>query len=73
MSSMARILTDRDPGDEARAPLDVIRWRYEELCRAGYPAEEAILLAERPDVDLHGAVDLIADGASISQALRILL
>lgn len=52
--------------------LDVLNWRYEELERAGYPTDIAITLAERHDVDLHMACELLAAGATIHQALRIL-
>jgi hypothetical protein len=56
-----------------RLGLDVIDWRYRCLERAGFSVEEAILLAERGDVDLHAAVALLERGASAEQALRILL
>lgn len=72
----ARVLTDRDAGDEsgpALRDLDVLNWRYEELERAGYPADVAIALSSRPDVDLHQACDLLRQGATVSEALRILL
>jgi len=52
--------------------LDVLSWRYEELERAGYPTDIAIALAERFDVDLHVACDLLARGATMHEALRIL-
>jgi len=55
-----------------RLGLDVLNWRYEELERAGYPVEVAIALAERGDVDLHLAVGLLARGASVGEAVRIL-
>ena len=54
-----------------RLGLDVLSWRFEELERAGYPVEVAIILAERSDVDLHLAVGLLARGASVDEALRI--
>ena len=52
--------------------LDVLSWRYEELGRAGYPPDVAILLSSRSDVDLHVACDLLGKGATIHEALRIL-
>ncbi len=67
------VLTDRDPGDETLTPLDVLAWRMEELHRAGYPTLTAIHLAENPRVNLHQACDLLKHGASVEQALRILL
>ena len=52
--------------------LDVVAWRYECLEDAGYPVEMAITLAERADVDLHLACELLERGASVKNALRIL-
>jgi hypothetical protein len=52
--------------------LEVLNWRYEELERAGYPTDIAIMLAERGDVDLHDACALLRQGATIHQALSIL-
>ena len=52
--------------------LDVVSWRYDQLCDAGYPADIAVMLAERGDVDLHTAVELLEHGASVHDALRIL-
>ena len=49
------------------------RWRAEELERAGYTARDAQKLAQRHDVDLHHAVDLIRNGCSPDLALAILL
>ena len=59
------------------APLpyrgQVFEWRLERLRQCGYPAREAAALAERRDVDLHGAVDLLRQGCPVELALRILL
>ena len=52
--------------------LDVLNWRFSQLCDAGYPVEEAILLSKRADVDLHFARRLLERGASVQVALRIL-
>ena len=52
--------------------IDVLNWRYECLEDAGYPVIEAIALAERAHVDLHEACALLASGASVEQAVRIL-
>ena len=49
------------------------RWRAEELERAGYEAASASLLATRPDVDLHDAIDLLRNGCAPELALQILL
>jgi len=50
----------------------VVGWRFDELCRAGYGQREALELADRPDVDLHLAVELMRRGCSTETALRIL-
>jgi hypothetical protein len=49
------------------------RWRAGELERAGYEAAAAAVLASRPDVDLHYAIDLIRAGCQHELALQILL
>jgi len=49
------------------------QWRHEELQRAGYDAESALVLAACHDVDLHGAVELLKRGCTIDLALQILL
>jgi hypothetical protein len=51
----------------------VEHWRAEELIRAGYEANDAIALAARHDIDLHGAIDLVGAGCPVELALRILL
>jgi hypothetical protein len=51
-------------------------WRLEQLLNAGYPLDEAMLLAALPwhQVDLHFAVDLVTErGCSAQLAARILL
>jgi hypothetical protein len=70
---MPRVLSDRDPDDETVAPLDVLAWRMERLHQAGYSPLTAIRLAEHPEIDLHVACDLLKRGASVPEALRILL
>jgi hypothetical protein len=49
------------------------RWRFEALVRAGYQPAAARRIAERPDIDLHVAVDLLEQGCSPELALSILL
>lgn len=62
--------TEVTPFDE----YAVIRaWRALELERAGYPAEAAAEIADRYDIDLHRAVDLLGAGCSVELALRIVL
>jgi hypothetical protein len=61
--------------DEALLPdaEHIVGWRFEQLVRAGYRREAATCLAERPEVDLHLAADLLAQGCPPETALRILL
>jgi len=49
------------------------QWRHEELERAGYDSESAIVLAASHDVDLHAAVNLLDRGCTVDLALQILL
>lgn len=51
----------------------VERWRAEELVRAGYDPDAAADLACRPDVDLHGAIELLERGCPAELAVQILL
>jgi hypothetical protein len=48
-------------------------WRHQELQRAGYDAESALVLAASHDVDLHDAVRLLKLGCTVDLALQILL
>ena len=48
-------------------------WRAEQLELAGYGAAAAAELAMRQDVDLHRAVEMLADGCPAELALKILL
>jgi hypothetical protein len=56
--------------DEA---ITVVAWRCDELRRAGYGPEDALLLAITPHVDLHLATDLVARGCPPAVAARVLL
>lgn len=49
------------------------QWRHEELERAGYDPESALVLAASNDVDLHSAVNLLRRGCTVDLALQILL
>jgi tRNA U38,U39,U40 pseudouridine synthase TruA len=51
----------------------VERWRAEELERAGYAPDTAVILAGRTDVDLHAAVRLLERGCAPELAAEILL
>lgn len=50
----------------------VVRWRAQELERAGYSPAAAAELAERNDVDLHRAIELLESGCPVDLALDIL-
>jgi len=67
-------ISDRDPGDEMPSVRDltIVSWRFDCLEDAGYPTDIAVMLAERGDVDLHAACELLGRGATIHQALQIL-
>jgi hypothetical protein len=49
------------------------QWRHQELERAGYDSESALVLAASHDVDLHDAVRLLHRGCTVELALQILL
>jgi hypothetical protein len=49
------------------------QWRHQELERAGYDSESALVLAASHDVDLHDAVALLRRGCTVDLALQILL
>ena len=67
-------LEERVAAVVAEADTDgVVRWRYEELRRAGYQPVDAARLARTRRVDLHVAVDLLRLGCAAPTALRILL
>jgi hypothetical protein len=51
----------------------VEQWRAQELERAGYEARDAAQLAQRADIDLHYAIDLVERGCTHELAMRILL
>ena len=58
---------------DAGAAEEVLRWRFDELVRAGYSPEQALVVASHVDVDLHLATDLVRKGCPEQTALRILL
>ena len=51
----------------------VLRWRFEELLRAGYDAGSAMILASHVEVDLHAASSLLVQGCPPETALQILI
>ncbi len=54
-------------------PAEVARWRLSELVRAGYTWDQGVLLAARPEVDLHRAVELLRRGCPAELAVKILV
>jgi len=58
--------------DETEAEA-ILRWRFDELVRAGYDIGSALMLASHVEVDLHDASALLRRGCSSETALRILL
>jgi uncharacterized ferredoxin-like protein len=52
---------------------EVLAWRAEELVRAGYDGDNALMLALERAVDLHAAVDLLRRGCPPDLAVKILL
>lgn len=56
------------PGAEA-----VLRWRFEELVRAGYDPGSAMIIASHVEVDLHAATGLLARGCPPDTAFKILV
>ena len=51
----------------------VLRWRFEELVRAGYDAGSALILAGHVEVDLHAARSLLERGCPPETAMKIVL
>jgi hypothetical protein len=56
-----------------RRESHVTRWRFDELRRAGFEREDALVVASTVEVDLHLATRLLRDGCPRQTALRILL
>ena len=59
--------------EKRREERVVLGWRYEELVRAGYSERDAMIVADRVDIDLHRAIQLVESGCPAKTALRILL
>ena len=51
----------------------VLRWRVDELSRAGYDDRLALKLGLQPHVDLHRAVELLRKGCEPALAAQILV
>ena len=58
--------------DDTEAEV-ILRWRFDELVRAGYDIGSALMLASHVEVDLHAATELVRRGCPSDTALRILL
>jgi hypothetical protein len=58
--------------DETEAEI-ILRWRFDELVRAGYDVGTALLLASHVEIDLHDATGLVRRGCPADTAVRILL
>ena len=62
-------LAENELDEQAR----VDAWRLRQFLEVGYAHHRAEQLASRPDVDVHTACWLIANGCDQKTALRILL
>ncbi len=61
-------------GTEIRDETEVVEaWRAEQLELAGYGAAAAAELAARHEVDLHVAIEMVAQGCPPELALKILV
>jgi hypothetical protein len=58
--------------DETEAEI-ILRWRFDELVRAGYDVGTALVLASHVEIDLHDATSLVHRGCPAETAVRILL
>lgn len=58
---------------EEEAAVEVLRWRFDVLMRAGFDMEQAAALAANVEIDLHLATKLLARGCPPDTALRILV
>ena len=58
--------------DETEVEM-ILRWRFDELVRAGYDIGSALLLASHVEIDLHDASALTRRGCPAETAVRILL
>jgi hypothetical protein len=68
--------SSRPSAPAAATPIDVdhsriVGWRFGILLGAGVEARLALRLAERPDVDIHEVMDLLAGGCPAAVAARI--
>lgn len=59
--------------DVPTTELGVEDWRFNQLAGAGWPEQQARVLAANHDVDLHIACDLLAKACDAAVAWEILL
>ena len=64
-------MTVEEREDQAQRALNA--WRLQTLLLAGYTHHRAEQLANRNDIDIHTAIDLLAHGCPQKLALKILL
>jgi hypothetical protein len=69
---MGTMTTSQETACE-EAVAQLLRWRFQRLCRAGFEPDEATVLASHWEVDLHRATDLVERGCPPTLALEILL
>jgi hypothetical protein len=65
-------VTETQLQEREAAQEEILSWRLEQLMLAGYGPGEAKLLAQRGDVDLHAATDLLRNGCPPELAVAIL-
>jgi hypothetical protein len=58
---------------EETEAVEVLRWRFDVLIRAGFDIEQAAVLAANVEIDLHAAEGLVRRGCPADLALRILV
>jgi hypothetical protein len=68
---MDAVKVAHDEAEDAET-TGILRWRFGQLCRAGFEHEDAALVAARLDVDLHQALALVERGCPPKTAVRIL-
>ena len=59
--------------DFPTSDLGVEDWRFKQLVCAGWPEQQALVLAANHDIDLHLACDVLAKGCDPALAWAILL
>ena len=59
--------------DPQVSELSIDDWRFQQLRAAGWPEQQALVLATHHEIDLHLACDLLANGCDPPLAWEILL